>query len=417
MFRVKYQKLAPLLLCVVLALSLSMLSISGCAELRSEVDSYIRQAKDALVVDPGDDYNASEDFKRNLEELEKAVDSFSVLGGDNSTNIEQGRLIFLTHGLEDDAYCFLDTVKQLVSTGKYIDFGYITGGTSRYILDHDGKFALIYDTDGAVNYSKEFSDELSQDGEDMIKTINRLTGAGKHILIRTQFSRGNLSFAYQLTEMGFMIGFFDKFGYSRFDGITTSNVVFVGHSMGGLASINYGVDYAKGNADKTVTIITVDTPYSSNHYAAAVWNDPSSVVGWFAKQQKGEAHRDLGGIGSAMKELRSKWNRFNGTNIDLYAIAVSMTGKNDMNWSAIGDGVVDIPSQLGYPLNFEWERVNPMPIIYGHITESDMSYDAASGATPLGSLSAVALTTHEYHHVNTPDRTEVVEQIRNIVES
>jgi hypothetical protein len=71
MFRAKFQRLVSRILCA--ALVFSTLLMSACAELKSEVDSYIQQAKDAFFIDPGDNYNASDDLKKSMTELEFAL--------------------------------------------------------------------------------------------------------------------------------------------------------------------------------------------------------------------------------------------------------------------------------------------------------------------------------------------------------
>jgi hypothetical protein len=254
---------------------------------------------------------------------------------------QKGKLIFLTHGLNDNGKCFSETVISLLGYDNYHHYGIISAGS-------------VYSNENKAQY------------------INQLTDEGKNVLVRLEFSKGNLSFADQLKEMEKMLRIFD--GHN-------ANVVFVGHSMGGLTSINYVINNCNATilSGKKVKIITVSTPYHPNNWARIAWaNDVSNniiglLINIFAQQNVGEAHRDLGGYGNALSNLRNKWNTLtNGNNSDRikrYAICVSMYAKWDVNdktnteehWSDKGDGVVDIPSQQG----IGWDNVIDTTTIFG----------------------------------------------------
>jgi hypothetical protein len=204
--------------------------------------------------------------------------------------------------------------------------------------------------------------------------------------------------------------------------------------MGGLASINYAIKYAEENKDKKVKIITVDTPYQPNNYAAAMWLSEyvnidiplpfggkvtihgKDVAEWTSKQKKGDAHRDLGGLSSALADLREKWNSSNNDRMTLHAIAVSMNGKdeesaiNDM----LGDGVVDVPAQHGrYCYNVgsnpptlvemkadAWKNIKTKSIVWGNQKK----------------LLPLTAMDNDYHHCNTPAFQKVIDKIRDIIE-
>ena len=154
----------------------------------------------------------------------------------------------------------------------------------------------------------------------------------------TEFSDNNLSFDRQLFEISLMISMFK--GYR-------ADLVFIGHSMGGLTSINVGMAYANANKTRNVKIITLDTPYQPNNYAREAWNDTSGFTANVAGQTRGEAHRDLGGRSDALANLHDKWNNFSGKNVKLHAISVSLYSEQESRYMEIGDGIVDIPAQQG----------------------------------------------------------------------
>jgi hypothetical protein len=198
--------------------------------------------------------------------------------------------------------------------------------------------------------------------------------------------------------------------------------------MGGLASINYGTDYAVWNPGKKVQIITVDTPYLPNNYAKAVWYDnldsgrpvpgkPGITMSWsesLGNQIRGYAHRDLGGVpienedgddgAVAIEAVKNKWNSHMASNLrrkaELYAIAVSINKYGSVNFMSVGDGVVDIYSQQGKTDKGEvqWDNVNKQEVIYGN-----------------SSLAGLGDKGNPYHHSNTPLLKEVAEQIDTLI--
>jgi pimeloyl-ACP methyl ester carboxylesterase len=322
------------------------------------------------------------------------------------TQAKTGKLVFLTHGLSSDKEEFKETVKSLCENQNYKNFGYVTmkgSGSNAYWQGED----LLQNIAG-------IKQELSK---------------GVNILIKTEFSEGNLSFANQLEEMRKMIGLFIEV----FHGNNLDEVVFVGHSMGGLASINYAIQFAGTFKDKKVKIITVDTPYHPNMFARCLWADGTHFIAKMSKQDKGEAHRDLGGIvqkgliddypdlyategvnGSALKILKDKWNSLKSNSISLYAIAVSVYDRNEEpNWLMKGDGIVDIDSQLGY----EWNNVYfEFPVngkgkgnwgagsFYDALNQgNDGRFDIFNDPAP-------------FFHTETPDRIEVITQIKKWIE-
>ncbi|MDR0833875.1 MAG: hypothetical protein LBN93_06785 [Candidatus Symbiothrix sp.] len=313
-------------------------------------------------------------YKESKESLDITIE---VMKGEG-----KGKLIFLTHGLEDSRTCFEKTVKLLNNYNNYFDLGYIT-------MRVNGNISAISSDMSCINYTD---------------VINEMTEKGINVLIRTEFSSGNLSFNNQLVELKKMVEFYK--GHN-------ADVVFIGHSMGGLASINYGIDYAGTYTAKKVIIITVDTPYHPNNYAKIVWGGKDekpemfSFISQVASEQiRGEAHRDLGGFGNALSDLQNKWNNYKGT-AELYAISVSMY-KKDANSSDIGDGVVDIPSQRGEKDKkgeWYWNNVSRESTIYG---TSQSKY-----GVPLEGLSE---KSNPYHHTRTPALSEVISQIGDIIE-
>lgn len=326
------------------------------------------------------EYNGTEELKIAQENFQK------YMAGCKETQplppqppaTKKGQLIFLTHGLNDNGTCFSETVISLLGYDNYHHYGKVS---ANYVSPNENK----------------------------AQYINQLTDEGKNVLVRLEFSIGNLSFANQFDEMKKMITIFD--GHN-------ADVVFVGHSMGGLASINYGIEYAQTHKNKKIKIITVNTPYHPNNWASFAWanhhsnNIIAGIIEAFANQNVGEAHRDLGGLGNALNNLKTKWNNFShsidGNRIKRYAICVSMYAKWDINntanteehWSDKGDGVVDIPSQEG----IGWDNVTQTKIIFGF---------GKGHITPMGDLQDI---TNPYHHINTPKLDIVIEQIKKIIE-
>jgi len=309
-------------------------------------------------------------------------------------NVKKGKLIFLTHGLNSDREVFTETVESLNKNDNYFNIGVVT-------MKYGNNPTMLYVT----NYPHSTNHAYN---------VDELTNQGKNVLVSVEFSAGNLSFAKQLDEMGKMVGIFD--GHK-------ADVIFVGHSMGGLASINYVVNNSASLSGKTVKIITIDTPYQPNYYARWVWGGenetPGKIVTFISgklQQNRGYAHRDLGGYKeegkekSALLELHDKWNSYTGKNTTLYAISVSINHKSWTNlWSPVGDGIVDIPAQQGdfikdYLNVGKWniDVKNIQPTIFN--IHSNVQFTFAD----VGS---------KYHHVNTPKLKEVIDQIKDIVDN
>ena len=318
---------------------------------------------------------------------------------------KKGQLIFLTHGLEDNGTCFEQTVESLKldKNGNYHDYGLVS-----------------------ASYIKE--------NENKSQYINQLINGGKNVLVRLEFSAGNLSFNEQFSQMDKMV--------KQFEG-HFANVVFIGHSMGGLASIRYGMYYAKNNPSKKVKIITVDTPYQPNNYAKMVWNKENLISGTISfigqklsDQKRGYAHRDLGGykddVGNfALLDLRNNWNQYkkyySGETAELYAISVSMYSKSEPRWSEIGDGIVDIPAQQG---DFrekldsvgKWDKVNKQETIFGTGISTigiDIATAVSSGKYFLllfSDAGGINDRKNPYFHQKTPALPKVIEKIKKIIE-
>ena len=321
----------------------------------------------------------------------------------------KGQVVIMTHGLNSDVEEFEKTVQNLKEKknedgiSEYISLGAV-------MVNEDGKAELVYNSDYLNRLEAKFGAGARKNPDKYIsKMLDELTGQGYNVLIRTQFSKGNLSFDDQHKETGDMMYRLGDF---------KADVTFIGHSMGGLASINYGIDYAEQNKNKKVNIITVSTPYHENAWAATDWRtavgDKENDMGKGINGPVGKAQKDLGGISDALEKLKTKWNKYkeNGGTATLYAISVSMYNPHDgrkgnkeydktheKNWSDKGDGVVDIPSQQGEG----WSHVNVIPMIKG---------TGKGHALPINDLQD---TEHSYHHVNTPDRKEVANLIHNIL--
>lgn len=297
----------------------------------------------------------------------------------------KGKLIFFTHGLNDGIKCFEETVKSLVKYENYFDFGSVSMRNKERIP--------IVNLKDIINTPTSRKD-----------VINNLIDKGINVFVRLEFSAGNLSFADQLEEMRKMVTIFH--GHN-------ADVVFVGHSMGGLASINYGVEYADTyKGVKNIKIITVSTPYQPNFYAALVWEDKDpriQIIFEIFGQHRGKAHRDLGGYADdkgkyALSELRNKWIKYKGNikTIELHTIGVIGSSINVIDRNDRGDGIIDIHTQLGTdPL---WGRGNissQFTIIRND--NNNVKLDWVDTGAP-------------YHHCNTSYFPEVIEQIKKIIE-
>ena len=362
---------------------------------------------DGLLKDKGTDWTENTKWTRTLLD-DRGTVKIKIFAADSQRESQKaleitvevmkeegkGKLIFLTHGLEDSRACFEKTVNRLDNYNNYYDLGYVTMRTIK----------------GTPVVSSDVT------CVSLIHLINEMTSKGINILVRTEFSAGNLSFACQLKEMGEMVG--------KFNG-HNADVVFIGHSMGGLASINYAIDYADSCKTKKVKIITIDTPYYPNNYAKLVWdgNSPgltSLVSQILSNQVRGEAHRDLSGfredgkivitttegaVDSPLYKLKNKWNNYTG-GAKLYSISVSMYGEFESRYMKIGDGVVDIYSQKGGDKKAEWNNVKRQNIIFG-IGKSNLEENTFGGIND---------RNNPYYHLNTPVLPEVIKKICDIIE-
>ena len=368
----------------------SLTSFSGCDEL-------VEKAKQLIIPDAGYQYNAEEERKKA-----QGINTESEKG--KNTNItplpvpKKGKLVFLTHGLEDNkGECFKTIVEEAEAesnkNGNYHNFDRVSVS---YVLP-----------------------------KNTVQYINQLIDGGKNVLVRPIFSKGNLSFAKQLEEMEEIV--------EKFKGHNASDVVFVGHSMGGLASINYVVNNTTALRGKKITIITVSTPYQPNNYAKSVWGKDdiggftlSKVSQILSDQVRGEAHQDLGGFGTTLSDLRNKWNNYKGT-AKLDAISVSMYSKLEPRWEAIGDGIVDIPAQQGDFLKNlanvgKWNGVNKREIIFGTGISTigiDITTAVLSGKYFLllfSDFGGINNKGNDYHHMNTSNLPDVIKEIKDIID-
>jgi len=327
------------------------------------------------------------------------------------TVMNKGKLIFFTHGLNSDIDCFKKTVNALKSNKYFLAEVTMKGsGTKPKII-------------------------VPNNILDIKKFIEEKVGKEVNVLIRTEFSDNNLSFDEQFSQLDLMVKKFE---------IDYTNVIFIGHSMGGLISINQGMTYAdrKKNQRINVTVITVSTPYQPNNYAKVVWQkeEPgfftgliSNFAAWLAEQQRGFAHRDLGGFADdegkyALSELKNKWNNYTG-NVMLYAISVSMYSKSELRWKAIGDGMVDIPAQQGDFLKNlnnvgKWNKVKKQETIFGTGKSAIIDLKDLENITEilngnyLAWLEAGGMNDKKKpgYHKNTPYMPKVIGDIKIIIE-
>ena len=263
----------------------------------------------------------------------------------------RGRVIFMQHGLDgfatgDEQHIEFQVMAAYLTrkglTGNngygYVSLGIVTkrkktidemeqknipeikkGGTALFLNNnqYDGK--SYYD-----NIHTNADGTKSTYG--LQQFINTLT-LSNNVLIRNEFSKGTLSFSEQLKQYTEIVELFGNF---------EADVTFIGHSMGGIVSINYGIDYAKLNRNKDIDIITISTPYDTNFLAKMKSDTP--------------AREDLASE-STRKALIEKWDKKT-ENIELCAIGVAKAGLED-SFRAIfmGDSIVNLRSQLGYNFN------------------------------------------------------------------
>ncbi len=274
------------------------------------------------------------------------VEHYSLVKNKDNNKSKRGRVVFMQHGLDgivgenpdkaSDQYMeFQKMVEGLKGkTAKngfeFESLGIITKRkksinnlkeTNTFITDKDDKNSTyLFFNDYR---DKERAKEIGMSALIYEKTEN------KNILIRTEFSTGQTSFENQRNEMAKIVSMVGKID----DEI---DVTFIGHSMGGIVSINYGIDYAKLNRNKDIDIITISTPYDTNFLAKMKSDTP--------------AREDLASE-STRKALIEKWDKKT-ENIELCAIGVAKAGLED-SFRAIfmGDSIVNLRSQLGYNFN------------------------------------------------------------------
>jgi len=187
---------------------------------------------------------------------------------------------------------------------------------------------------------------------------------------------------------------------AMFDG-HNADVVFVGHSMGGLASINYGIDYAENHPNKQVSIITVSTPFSPNFYAGL---DKAALNGIFTGWIDNGASSDLAGwhlpfTKSALSKLRTNWINYKGKKgtAQLHTIGIIGSSNNVKDRDNRGDGIINICTQLGA----DW----------GNICSQDTIKRDNNNNTKLDAIDK----KDPYHHMNTSNLPKVAERINEIV--
>ena len=267
---------------------------------------------------------------------------------------KKGKLIFLTHGLNDNiGACFQETVIILLGYDNYRHYGRVSAS---YVRKNENKSQYI----------------------------NQLIDEGKNVLVNLEFSEGNLSFAKQLEEMRKMVAIFH--------GHNASNVVFVGHSMGGLAGINYGVEYADTYKGKKIKIITVSTPFSANNYAIFEhFRNWGRITG---------AQWDLAGFSIALPNLKSKWIEYkrNIGSIELHTIGIIGSSNNVKDRNNRGDCIIDVDTQLGA----DWGIISSQYTITRNNNNSE-KIDVWDTKDP-------------YHHCNTDNLPQVAKRIKEIVE-
>lgn len=139
----------------------------------------------------------------------------------------------------------------------------------------------------------------------------------KIVCIKVEFSSGVEHFSKQLSEMTSMVKEVEQVisdaMETDIDNGTGSyfiyDTTFVGHSMGGIASLNYGIDYAKRNPEKMVDIITISTPFYKNSWAKIESDYPAVVGEFILGRSNNGAQDDLAGYSEAMLSLVHKWNQ------------------------------------------------------------------------------------------------------------
>ena len=260
----------------------------------------------------------------------------------------KGKLVFFQHGLGADWKEFAmtiagtshghnkdGTVKKNWDNKKY---GFrkvpINGLVQRSERFWDA--GVIWDEEATTArnrdkyYSVKLWEQCSHKCQDLqINKIFEKLKQGTIVCIITEFSSGTEYLKTQHDEMANIVKRIEaeikkqSSGYREFD----YDVAFVGHSMGGLTSINYGITYAKNNPNRKVSIITVCTPYYENELAKFEYDYPGVAEPIMMRSNKG-ALNDLAGYSNELMKLQDKWNVYHKTNknITLGAISVQAQG-------------------------------------------------------------------------------------------
>ena len=341
----------------------------------------------------------------------------------------KGRVIFMQHGLNDNYKCFHGLITNLVGGNgkKYMDLGVISTGTRPQLAEPPrngnrgyegyGKSGIHY-SDTYLDYLKEQFGNADNPNLYLIQSLNKLTENNCNVLIRTEFSTGVESLDEQQSQMSYIAGLI---------GGQNADVCFIGHSMGGLASLNYAMDYKRENPLKDVMVITIDTPYFKNDYSLAAWKlagrEKYNNNGEAAGQRVGYANRDLACVACSdkrvvLEELYKKWCLYRETynDVAVYAAAVSMYSENSGETaSRKGDGIVDVPAQLGrekYGAGRVYPGVVALPVVYGG---KFASKNPMTVVEPSVSIANIRDLDNPYHHCNTPSLSEVATLVDEVI--
>lgn len=356
-----------------------------------------------------------------LKKLEEKLNSNKVT--------KRGRVIFMQHGLDgvatgDKQHIEFQVMSAYLTrkglTGSngygYVSLGIVTK-REKTIKDLEeknipkikkGKTALFLNNN---KYNDKTYYENIHTNSDGSKTtyglqqfINELT-LSNNVLIRNEFSKGTLSFSEQLQQYTEIVELFGNF---------EADVTFIGHSMGGLSSINYSVDYHK-KTKKNIDVITISTPYDNNNFAKA-----STLAGNIAdfaiqslnnifntnfenKELNSPAHKELSGKDGdiARSKLENKWNKYDG-NIDLISIGI-----DGFKILGDGDGIVSLKSQLNLKNNGSEVYKNSIKILVNLLdNKTKIGYEFQDN-----NLYEKILLPEKFFdwHSQTPDLKDVIE--------
>lgn len=215
--------------------------------------------------------------------------------------------------------------------------------------------------------------------------INELT-LSNNVLIRNEFSSGTLGFLEQLQQYTEIVELFGNF---------EADVTFIGHSMGGLASINYSIEYHK-KTKKNIDVITISTPYDNNTLAIISISPAHRELAGFDKMFTGEAREDL----------ENKWNKYDG-NIDLISIGVNVN-----KYLNNSDNIVSLKSQLNLRDGKDIYKNSTKILIeaFGKQTIYKLKENKKTKEFEL-----LEDTTIIENHTNTPDLKNVIEVTNKMI--